>query len=114
SDLVVVDVLAVFATVIGVAVSLGIGAIQINGGLNYLFGVPVGLLSQAVIIAVVTVLFLYSAWSGLSKGIQYLSNTNMILAGILFAIILIVGSTMMILNIMTSSIVGFLRYIFFI
>src|SRR5699024_10464294 len=69
---VVVDVLAVFATVIGVAVSLGIGAIQINGGLNYLFGVPVGLLSQAVIIAVVTVLFLYSAWSGLSKGIQYL------------------------------------------
>src|SRR5690625_1248272 len=100
---VVVDVLAVFATVIGVAVSLGIGAIQINGGLNYLFGVPVGLVSQAVIIAVVTVLFLYSAWSGLSKGIQYLSNTNMILAGILFAIILIVGPTMMILNIMTQS-----------
>ena len=110
---VVVDVLAVFATVIGVAVSLGIGAIQINGGLNYLFGVPVGLVSQAVIIAVVTVLFLYSAWSGLSKGIQYLSNTNMILAGILFAIILIVGPTMMILNIMTSSTGGYLSSIVF-
>lgn len=108
---VLVDVLAVFATVIGVAVSLGIGAIQINGGLNYLFGIPVGLTSQAIIIVAVTVLFLYSAWSGLSKGIQYLSNTNMILAGILFAIILIVGPTMMILNIMTTSTGGYLSSI---
>lgn len=108
---VVIDVLAVFATVIGVAVSLGIGAIQINGGLNYLFGLPVSLTSQAIIIASVTVLFLFSAWSGLSKGIQYLSNTNMILAGILFAIILIVGPTMMILNIMTTSTGGYLSSI---
>ncbi|QQD84328.1 BCCT family transporter [Jeotgalicoccus sp. ATCC 8456] len=108
---VVIDVLAVFATVIGVAVSLGIGAIQINGGLNYLFGLPVNLTSQAIIIASVTVLFLFSAWSGLSKGIQYLSNTNMILAGILFAIILIVGPTMMILNIMTTSTGGYLSSI---
>src|SRR5699024_8642210 len=67
----VVDVLAVFATIIGVAVSLGIGAMQINGGLNYLFGIPKNELVQGIIIAIVTVLFLYSAWSGLSKGIQY-------------------------------------------
>lgn len=71
---VIVDVLAVFATVIGVVVSLGVGTLQINGGLNYLFGVPQNLLIQALIIVVITVLFLYSAWSGLSKGIQYLSN----------------------------------------
>ncbi|MFP3490043.1 BCCT family transporter, partial [Staphylococcus sp. SIMBA_130] len=65
----VVDVLSVFATIIGVAVSLGIGAMQINGGLNYLFGIPNNQLVQGIIIAIVTVLFLYSAWSGLSKGI---------------------------------------------
>ncbi|HIW11645.1 MAG TPA: BCCT family transporter [Candidatus Salinicoccus stercoripullorum] len=100
---IVVDVLAVFATIIGVAVSLGVGALQINGGLNYLFGLPNNIVVQGVIIAVVTGLFMLSAWSGLSRGIQYLSNTNMILAGILFAVILIVGPTMIILNMMTQS-----------
>jgi glycine betaine transporter len=99
----IVDVLAVFATIIGVAVSLGIGAMQINGGLNYLFDIPVNRLVQGIIIAVVTVLFLYSAWSGLSKGIQYLSNLNMILAGLLFVAMLILGPSLLILNMMTSS-----------
>lgn len=105
----VVDVLAVFATVVGVAVSLGVGALQINGGLNYLIGIPNNIFVQAIIIAVVTVLFLISAWSGLSKGIQYLSNTNMVLAGILFLIILIVGPTILILNIMTTGTGGYLQ-----
>lgn len=108
-----VDVLAVFATVIGVAVSLGIGAMQINGGLNYLFDIPVGLVTQGIIIGIVTILFLYSAWSGLSKGIQFLSNANMVLAGILFIIILIVGPTMLILNMMTSSTGGYLSTFLF-
>ncbi|WP_040981652.1 BCCT family transporter [Oceanobacillus jeddahense] len=105
----VVDVLAVFATVIGVAVSLGVGALQINGGLNYLIGIPNNIFVQAIIIAVVTVLFLISAWSGLSKGIQYLSNANMVLAGILFLVILIVGPTILILNMMTSGTGGYLQ-----
>lgn len=100
---IIVDVLAVFATVVGVAVSLGIGAMQINGGLNYLFGLPVNLVMQGVIIAVITVLFLISAWSGLSKGIQYLSNLNMVLAGLLLLFILIVGPTILILNMMTAG-----------
>lgn len=107
---VVVDVLAVFATVIGVAVSLGVGTLQINGGLNYLFGLPQNLFVQGLIIAIITVLFLYSAWSGLSKGIQYLSNTNMVFAGMLFIIILVIGPTMLILNMMTSSTGGYLQY----
>ncbi|MFD1389315.1 BCCT family transporter [Oceanobacillus sp. FSL W7-1293] len=109
----VVDVLAVFATVIGVAVSLGVGALQINGGLNYLFGVPNNIFVQAIIIAVVTVLFLISAWSGLSKGIQYLSNVNMVLAGILFLIIMIVGPTILILNMMTSGTGAYLQNFLF-
>ncbi|HCT0467534.1 TPA: BCCT family transporter, partial [Staphylococcus pseudintermedius] len=70
----IIDVLAVFATVIGVAVSLGMGALQISGGLNYLFGLPNTIVTQSIIIVVVTILFIMSAWSGLSKGIQYLSN----------------------------------------
>ena len=98
-----VDVLSVFATIIGVAVSLGVGTLQINGGLNYLFGLPINIMVQGIIIAVVTLLFLISAWSGLSKGIQYLSNLNMGLAGILLIAVLILGPTMMILNMMNTS-----------
>ncbi|MCD8848304.1 BCCT family transporter [Staphylococcus arlettae] len=99
----IIDVLAVFATVVGVAVSLGMGALQINGGLNYLFGVPNNVWVQAIIIVVVTILFIMSAWSGLSKGIQYLSNLNISLGLILMIIVLIIGPTVLILNMMTSS-----------
>ncbi|MCG7339541.1 BCCT family transporter [Staphylococcus sp. ACRSN] len=99
----IIDVLAVFATVVGVAVSLGMGALQINGGLNYLFGIPNNVWVQAVIIIVVTILFIMSAWSGLSKGIQYLSNLNISLGALLMIVVLIIGPTVLILNMMTSS-----------
>jgi glycine betaine transporter len=98
-----IDILTVFATVIGVAVSLGLGTTQVNGGLNYLFGVPINLTSQGVIILVITVLFLSSAWSGLSKGIKYLSNLNMFLAAILLLVVLILGPTMLILNMLPTA-----------
>jgi glycine betaine transporter len=100
---VVVDVLAVFATAFGVATSLGFGAVQINAGLNHLFGLEIGFLSQFMIILTVTVLFIISAWSGLSKGIKYLSNTNMVLAVLLLIIILVVGPTLLILNLFTET-----------
>ncbi|EGQ3711450.1 BCCT family transporter [Staphylococcus pseudintermedius] len=99
----IIDVLAVFATVIGVAVSLGMGALQISGGLNYLFGLPNTIVTQSIIIVVVTILFIMSAWSGLSKGIQYLSNLNIGLGTLLLITGLIVGPTMLILNMFTSS-----------
>ncbi|OFL48388.1 choline transporter [Nosocomiicoccus sp. HMSC067E10] len=99
----IIDVLAVFATVVGVAVSLGVGTLQINGGLTYLFGIPNGFSIQLIIIIIVTILFLLSAYTGLSKGIQLLSNTNMVLAGILFLIVLIVGPTLAIFTMMTTS-----------
>ncbi|MDN5708543.1 MAG: BCCT family transporter [Planococcus sp. (in: firmicutes)] len=98
-----VDVLAVFATVFGVATSLGFGAAQINGGIAYLFGAPQEEWVQIVIIAVVTLLFIMSAWSGLNKGIKYLSNTNMVLAITLLALVLILGPTILILNIYTET-----------
>lgn len=100
---VIIDVLSVFATVVGVAVSLGMGALQINGGLEYLFGVPNNIVIQGIIIVIVTILFLMSAWSGLSKGIQYLSNLNIVLASLLLIVTLIIGPTILILNMFTSS-----------
>ncbi|WP_164218001.1 BCCT family transporter [Virgibacillus sp. YIM 98842] len=98
-----IDVLATFATVFGVATSLGFGASQINGGLNHLFGIDVGFTAQFFIILIVTVLFLISAWSGLSKGIKYLSNTNMVLALLLLITIIIMGPTLLIFNMFTES-----------
>ncbi|MFD1927975.1 BCCT family transporter [Sporosarcina siberiensis] len=103
-----VDVLAVFATVFGVATSLGFGAVQINAGLNYLFDVPIGIQSQLIIIAIVTVLFIISAWSGLSKGIKYLSNLNLVLAIALLALVVILGPTLLIFNTFTDSVGGYL------
>lgn len=99
-----IDCIAVFATVAGVATSLGIGATQINGGLNYLFDIPINFTVQLILICIVTVLFLASAWSGLGKGIKYLSNMNMILAGLLMVFMLIVGPTILIMNSLTDSI----------
>ena len=94
----VIDVIAVFATIVGVATTLGFGATQINGGLSYLLGIDQSFLVQLIIILVVTVLFMISAYSGLGKGIKYLSNANMGLAGILFIATLILGPTVYILN----------------
>ena len=65
-----VDILAVFATVAGVVTSLGLGVLQINSGLNYLFGIPTSLLIQIIIIAVISVIYIWSAVSGIEKGIK--------------------------------------------
>ncbi|MCE4965717.1 choline transporter [Staphylococcus chromogenes] len=98
-----IDILAVFATVVGVAVSLGMGALQIAGGLHYLFNIPNNIITQSIIIVVVTILFIMSAWSGLSKGIQYLSNLNIGLGTVLLIAALFIGPTILILNMLTSS-----------
>ncbi|WP_033542671.1 glycine betaine uptake BCCT transporter [Planococcus sp. CAU13] len=107
----VVDVVAVFATVVGVATTLGFGAIQINGGLAYMFdGISAGsFVTQLIIIAVVTMMFVASSWTGLSKGIKYLSNTNMILAVFLLLMVIIVGPTLLILNMFTDTIGSYLQ-----
>lgn len=108
---VLVDVVAVFATAVGVATTLGFGTIQINEGLAFLFdGIPGDNFTvQLIIIAVVTVLFMISAWSGLSKGIKYLSNTNMVLAIALLVLVLILGPTLLILNMFTESVGGYFQ-----
>ncbi len=94
----VIDVIAVFATIVGVATTLGFGATQINGGIAYLFDIPISFWVQLVIILIVTVLFMISTYTGLSKGIRYLSNANMGLAAALFLFTLILGPTLYIFN----------------
>jgi glycine betaine transporter len=105
----VIDIISVVATVIGVATTLGFGAVQINGGLSYLFGIPTGFLTQVIIVLIVTVLFMISAWSGLGKGIKILSNVNMMLAGLLLLFMLILGPTQFILNMFTNTIGSYLQ-----
>ncbi len=98
-----IDVLAIIATAAGVSTSLGFGVLQINSGLNHLFGVPTTTLVQIIIIGAVTVLFLISAVSGIDRGIKFLSNTNIAICGLLMLIVLIVGPTVMILNAFTNG-----------
>ena len=102
----IIDIVTVVATVIGVATTLGFGAIQINGGLSYLTdnAIPNSMEVRTVIIVVTTGLFVLSALSGLGKGIKILSNINMILAIALLAIAIAVGPTVKIFDNMTESI----------
>lgn len=106
-----IDILAIFATVAGVATSLGLGAYQINSGLAYLFGVPENNTVIFAIVAVVTVLFMLSAISGLDKGIKFLSNLNVSIAGILLLATMIVGPTLLILNAFTNGLGMYLQEI---
>lgn len=107
----VIDILAVIATIFGVATSLGLGALQINGGLRYLFGVPNTAASQIVIIAVVSVLFLISATTGLDKGIKILSNTNLVIAILLMVFVWTTGPTSFIFDIFTTTLGSYLQNI---
>jgi len=107
-----IDTLAVFATIIGVASTLGFGSAQINEGLSFLFGTPNTFAFQMLILAVTTVLFIGSAWSGIGRGIKYLSNINMILAFVLLLLLLIVGPTLYIFNSFTDTIGRYLTNFF--
>jgi choline/carnitine/betaine transport len=99
-----IDVLAVFATLFGTTTSLGLGALQVNNGLGSLFGIPVNNVTQVLIIAAVTAVFTMSAVTGVSKGIKLLSQGSAVLAGCLFAFMLIVGPTVFIANLYIESV----------
>jgi glycine betaine transporter len=98
-----IDVLAIFATIFGSATSLGLGALQINSGLNFVWDVETSTGLTVVIIAVLTLLFVLSAVSGVGKGVQFLSNFNMVVAVALLAFILVVGPTVYILGTLVSA-----------
>ncbi|MGM0440778.1 MAG: glycine betaine uptake BCCT transporter [Chlamydiota bacterium] len=107
-----IDVLAVFATVFGIATSLGLGAMQINSGLGWVFNFQATFTTTLIVIGIVTVLFLISSMTGLDKGIQILSKTNIILALVLLLFMLFVGPTVTILNTFTSTFADYFSGIF--
>ena len=98
-----IDFIAIFATVFGVATSLGLGASQITGGISYIFGTNPTFLAQLIIILIVTVLYMISATTGLNKGIKYLSNANLVLAFLLMIFVLFLGPTTYIMKFFTTT-----------
>ncbi|WP_304348522.1 BCCT family transporter [Corynebacterium frankenforstense] len=108
-----IDILAIFATVFGTACSLGLGALQIGAGLTAAgFVDSVGNQLIVGIVAVLTLAFLLSAMSGVGKGIQYLSNTNMVLAAILAIFVFVVGPTLAVLNLIPGTVGAYLADFF--
>lgn len=89
----IVDVVAVFTTVVGVATSLGLGSQQINSGLNQLMGVPISATVQVMIVAGITAIATISAVTGLGRGIKYLSVANIWLSVTVLTLIFVLGST---------------------
>ncbi len=87
------DLLAVFGTVFGIATSLGLGAQQMNAGLNYLFGVEVSTTTQMVLIVLISIIATFSVITGVNKGIRILSELNMQLTVVMLAFFIILGPT---------------------
>src|SRR4051794_1528135 len=101
----VIDVLAIFATLFGSAASLGLGALQIGSGVEILgWAGKVGNGVLVAIIAILTAAFVASAVSGIEKGIQWLANTNMVLALALAVFVFVLGPTIFILNLIPDAI----------
>lgn len=106
----IIDILAVIATVFGLATSLGFGAEQAATGLNFLFGVPLTDTTKVVLIVCITALALMSVLAGMDSGVKRLSEINMIVAGVLLFFIVFAGPTMQILEGFFTNLVGYVEY----
>ena len=98
-----IDILSVLATLFGLATSLGLGVQQVSAGLNYLFGVPITVPIQVLLIAIITGFATMSVVAGLDGGVKRLSEWNMGLAGIFLLFIVLVGPTVFILGGFTQN-----------
>ncbi|NIK10636.1 glycine betaine uptake BCCT transporter [Alkalibacillus almallahensis] len=106
----IVNTIAVFATVFGVATSLGLGAQQISSGLGFVNeNLSNTVTLQLIIIGVVTILFMLSALTGLDRGIKYLSTTNIVLMFLLFLFMLFAGPTNFIMNYFTTTLGSYVQ-----
>ncbi len=94
----VIDMLAVFATLFGLATSLGLGASQASAGLAHLFGIPEGDVTMVLLIIGITLVATASIMLGVDKGVKRLSQVNMVLAALLMLFVIIVGPTLLILS----------------
>ena len=106
-----VDTLAVFGTMFGVVTTLGLGVLQINSGLESLFGIPNNISVQIILIAVITVLAGMSLFLGLDKGIKRLSDINIFLTIILLSFVILLGPTQFIFNSFIENIGNYLHQV---
>ncbi|WP_341862164.1 BCCT family transporter [Gymnodinialimonas sp. 57CJ19] len=107
----IIDILAVFATLFGLATSLGFGATQANAGLNELFGVPIGNTTEVILISAITAVALISVLRGLDGGVKILSEVNMGLAGLLAVFTLIVGPTAFLFAFFWDSLKAYVEFL---
>ncbi len=107
-----IDVLAIITTKFGSATSLGLGALQITAGISLLrtgrFADNPSVTVSILVICVLTVFIILSAASGVSRGIKWLSNTNMVLAALLIVFVFVVGPTIFILDLIPSAVGAYL------
>ncbi len=105
----VIDILAVVATLFGLATSLGFGASQAASGLNFLFGIPLGTTTEIVLVVFITMLALVSVAAGLDAGVKRLSEINMMLAILLLLFVIVAGPTIAIMTGFFSNLGAYLE-----
>lgn len=106
-----IDILAILATLFGLATSLGFGASQAAAGLNYLFGVPEGSTTEILLVVGITAIALVSVLAGLEAGVKRLSEINMLLAVTLLVFVILVGPTLALVAGFFSNLVAYLEYL---
>lgn len=107
----IVDTLAVFGTMFGVVTTLGLGVLQINSGLESLFGIPNNITVQIILIAFITMLAGLSLLMGLDKGIKRLSDINIFFTIVLLSFVIILGPTQFIFNSFFENIGNYLHQV---
>ncbi|WP_067520095.1 BCCT family transporter [Endozoicomonas ascidiicola] len=103
-----IDVFAILGTIFGVATALGYGVLQVNSGLNYLFGVEISTNTQVILIIVITALATLSVATGLEKGIRRLSELNLLLALMLLVMVVALGPTVLLMQLFVQNTGGYL------
>ncbi|HEX2280943.1 MAG TPA: BCCT family transporter, partial [Thermomicrobiales bacterium] len=103
-----IDIFAVIGTMFGVATSLGFGVLQVNAGFSYLFGLPTNITVQIILIDAITGAATLSVAMGLDRGVKRLSELNIIIAALLLGFVLLVGSTVFLLQAYVQNIGAYL------
>ncbi len=106
-----VDIFAVFGTLFGVATSLGLGVMQINAGLDYLFGIPDSDTTRTILIAIITLIATVSVVLGLDKGIRRLSEANLLLALALLLFVAVMGPSIYLMDSFVTNLGGYAQSI---
>ncbi len=102
-----VNILTIFATVAGIATSLGLAVLQINSGLMFVFGLPQGKGVQISILLVLGFIYTFTAVTGIHKGIKFLGNMNLCLVCLLAASLLLIGPTLAIFESLVTAVGGY-------